>query len=230
MIKCLIVEDEFASQQILLRKLSLDFPQISVAAIVDNKDEAIAFIDGNEPDLVFLDVQIKGGTGLEVLAGCSNRDFEAIFITAYDHFAIEALNSNASYYLLKPLRDEDFRKGVDLVVSRILEKKASGFILVPEKGQQVTIRMEDILFLESDGPYTNVVTEGRRYVSSRNIGYYEKMLPLSLFIRTHHSFIVNVRRIRSVVKGRTGMLVMDDGSEVPVAQRRKNDLREFFRE
>jgi two-component system, LytTR family, response regulator len=230
MIKCLIVEDEFAAQQLLMKKIELFYPQIDVEAVINNKEEAIAWIDSHEPDLVFLDVQIKGGTGLEVLQNVTYRDFEAIFLTAYDNYAIEALNQNASYYLLKPIRNEHFQQGMNLVLGRIDARNASDFILVPNKGMQLSIKMDDILYLESDGAYTVVVTASDRYISSRNLGYYEKALPAMRFVRSHHSYIVNLAHIQAFRKGRSGVLILKNGAEIPVAQRRMNDFRDYFKE
>jgi len=228
MITCLIVEDEFAAQQILLQKIKKNYPEILVKAIIDNKAEAVEYIDNHELDLVFLDVQIKGGTGLDVLQSTVNRDFEAIFITAYDNYAIDALNENASYYLLKPIRKEEFIKGMSLILARIQAKKESAFILVPNKGVQQSIQTSDIIYLESDGAYTSVVTASDRFVSSKNLGYYEKVLNAAQFIRSHHSFIVNIVYIQAFQKGRSGLLILKNGDEIPVSQRRMNDFKEYF--
>jgi len=229
MITCLIVEDEFAAQQILLKKIKKNYPGIHVLAVIDNKDEAVKFIDNHEIDLVFLDVHIKGGTGLDVLQQAGNRDFEAVFITAYDNYAIEALNENAAYYLLKPIRREDFLKGMAIIIPRIEARKDATFILVPNKGIQQSIHTREIIYLESDGAYTCVVTPNERHVSSKNLGYYEKVLG-SQFIRSHHSFIVNIACIQSFKKGRSGLIIMKNGDEIPVAQRRMNDFRDYFME
>lgn len=230
MVKCLIVEDEFAAQQVLHRKLSLFYPQIEVLAMIDNKDEAIAFIDRNEPDLVFLDVHIKGGTGLEVLQSVANRSFETVFITAHDEYAIQALNENASYYLLKPIRNAELQKGMTMILKRIQAKTEPAFILVPNKGVLLSIRTDDIIYLESDGAYTHVVTTTERYMSSKNLGYYEKVLSGCGFARPHHSFMVNLSKIQVFKKGRSGVLIMKNEAEIPVSQRKMNDFRDYFME
>jgi two-component system LytT family response regulator len=228
MIRCLIVEDEFAAQQILLKKIAMYYPEVQVLDVINNKNDAVDFIDRNELDLVFLDVQIKGGTGIDVLQSAAKRDFETVFITAYDQYAIEALNENASYYLLKPIRDADFQKGLSLILARINAKKESSFILVPNKGIQLSIRTEDIIYLESDGAYTSIVTNADTYLSSKNLGYYEKTLTTNHFVRSHHSYIVNLSKIQSLKRGRSGLLIMKNGIEIPVAQRRMNDFLEYF--
>lgn len=228
MIKCLIVEDEQAGQQLLLRKLANLYPECNVLSIIDNKDEAVHFINNNEVDLVFLDVQIIGGTGLDVLQECQKRNFETIFITAYDNFAISALNENASYYLLKPIMDEEFSKGMSFVLEKIKATKSPTKILIPNKGAYLPINLVDILYFESDGAYTYVVTSEDRVLSSKNIGYYEKSLPNSIFKRPHHSYIVNIDKIHLFKKGRSGILMMQNEKEIPVSQRKMNDFMDYF--
>ena len=228
MIKCLIVEDEKAGQQILLRKLTNLYPECNVLSIIDNKDEAVQFINNNELDLVFLDVQIIGGTGLDVLHECQKRNFETVFITAYDNFAISALNENASYYLLKPIMDEEFSKGMSIVLEKIKSTKSPTKILIPNKGVYLPINLVDILYFESDGAYTYVVTSEDRVLSSKNIGYYEKNLHADLFKRPHHSYIVNIDKIHLFKKGRSGILIMQNDKEIPVSQRKMNDFLDYF--
>lgn len=228
MIRCLIVEDEQAGQQILLRKLTNMYPECNVLAIIDNKNEAVEFINNNELDLVFLDVQIIGGTGLDVLQECNKRNFETIFITAYDNFAITALNENASYYMLKPIIDEEFKKGMTLVIDKIRHSKSPTKILIPNKGVYLPINLSDIYYFESDGAYTYVVTAEDRVLSSKNIGYYEKTLPAESFKRPHHSYIVNIDKIHLFKKGRSGILIMQNEKEIPVSQRKMNDFLDYF--
>ncbi|MGV3611970.1 MAG: LytR/AlgR family response regulator transcription factor [Fluviicola sp.] len=231
MINCVIVEDDLISQQVLLQKLKLYYPQCEVLKIFDDKDEAISYLQSrDEVHLVFLDVQINGGTALDILAACEEKSFESVFVTAHDHYAIDALNAAASYYLLKPLRNEDFKRGMDLVLSKIKKSVNSNTILVPYKGSYSPIKYYDIIYFESDGAYTNIVTKDERIVSSKNLGYYEKTIPKEQFMRSHHSYIVNVKHMQLLIKGRTGTLKMSTGAEIPVAQRRMQEFLQFFTE
>lgn len=229
MIKCLIVEDEIAGQEMLLRKLKIHFPECDVIAVIDNKEDAIDYLLNNELDLVFLDVQIKGGTGLEVLESIKQPEFESIFITAYDKYAIEALNSNASYYLLKPIHDREFKKGMLAILDKIRTKnKKNAVILIPDKGNQIPVQLEDILYFESEGAYTSIYFKEEKLLSSKNIGYYEKLLAENQFVRSHHSYLVNITKITRMIKGRSGVLIMSDGKEIPVAQRRLSEFLNYF--
>lgn len=231
MINCVIVEDDPIGQQILVQKLRLHYPQCEVLKIFDSKDDAISYLQANTGiDLVFLDVQINGGTGLDVLSAIENKAFEAIFVTAHNHYAIEALNASASYYLLKPIKTEDFKRGMDLILSRIRKASTSNTILIPFKGSYSPVKFDDIVYFESDGAYTNIVTKDERVVSSKNLGFYEKLLPKEQFKRSHHSYIVNVNYMQLLIKGRTGILKLNTGKEIPVAQRRMQEFMQFFNE
>lgn len=231
MINCVIVEDEPLSQQVLLQKLKFHYPQCEVLNVFDNKDDAISYLQTTDSiDLVFLDVQINGGTGLDVLAACENKTFEAIFVTAHNQYAIEALNNSASYYLLKPIRTEDFKRGMDVILNKINKSSTSNTILVPYKGSYTAIKYDDIIYFESDGAYTNIITKDDKIVSSKNLGHYEKLLPKEQFKRSHHSYILNLKHMQLLTKGRTGTIKMINGMEIPVAQRRMQEFMQLFNE
>lgn len=233
MINCLIIEDELAGQQLLLRKLGNLYPNCKISAIIDNKQEAIEYIrqHQSELDIVFMDVEIKGGSGLEILTAfhAENRHFETLFITAYDKYAIQALNENASYYLLKPIIREEFRKAMDLLLNRIYKKRQQATITVLNKGAHTPIKISDIVYLESDGAYTTLVlNDKQRLVTSKNIGYFERILSDSHFIRCHHSYLVNREYLKAFKKGRSGFVIMQDDTEIPVSQRRMNELSDVL--
>lgn len=228
MVNCVIVEDDKISQEILIKKLEFAYPECRILASIENKNEALNFLNSNDVDLVFLDVKLKDGNGLEILKECSKRNFETIFITAHDSFAISALNQNASYYLLKPINDKEFKHGMSIVLDKINATKSPSKILIPNKGVYLPINLADIYYFESDGAYTYVVTAEDRVLSSKNIGYYEKTLPAESFNRPHHSYIVNIDKIHLFKKGRSGKLIMQNEKEIPVSQRKMNDFLDYF--
>jgi two-component system LytT family response regulator len=228
MVRCIIVEDDKISQELLIKKLAVSYPECEVVELFENKIDAVHFLNNNTIDLVFLDVNLKEGSGMDVLEEVEKRTFETIFITAHDNFAISALNQNASYYILKPIIDSEFKKGMTLVIDKIRQSKSPSKILIPNKGVYLPINLVDILYFESDGAYTYVVTSEDRVLSSKNIGYYEKNLPVDLFKRPHHSYIVNIDKIHMFKKGRSGILIMQNDKEIPVSQRKMNDFLDYF--
>lgn len=224
MTKCLIVEDEIAGQIILTKKLGNFYPECRIEAVIDNKNEAISYLKNNEVDIVFLDVEIKGGTGIEVIEAIGEFNFEVIFVTAYKDYAIEALNHKASYYLLKPIQDAALKKGMEVVLKRVREKRLVTTILVPYKNSQLPVAVRDIVYFKSEGAYSHIHTKEEQFLTSKNIGYYEQLLAASSFTRCHHSYLVNINQIDRLVKSRGGVLIMSNGDEVPVSQRRLNEL------
>jgi len=228
MIKCVIVEDEVAGQFLLQRKIKKHYPSCNIEAVIDNTDEAVKYLNNHSVDLVFMDVQIKGGTGLDILNKIDNPTFETVFITAYADYAIQALNKNASYYLLKPIRDEDFIEGMDHVLEKIQKEKGDTGLFISRKGEQFFVQYKEIIYLESDGAYSHIYTTTDRLMSSKNLGHYKKVLPDNQFIRTHHSYIVNLQHIKKLVKTRGGTLTMSNDDQVPVAQRRMPDIQKFI--
>lgn len=230
MIKCLIIEDEIAGQLILEKKLSKFFPTINVLAKIDNVNEAVAFLENNSIDLLFLDVEIKGGTGLDVISRLNdNVNFEIIYITAYAEYAIKAINLKASYYMVKPIQDDELIKGVNGVLESILDKNNGLGMFVSGNNGLSLIKYADIFYMTSDGAYTKIMTSTGVVLSSKNLGKLEKELPENIFFRCHHSYLVNLTKINSFIPGRSGALILKNNQEIPVAQRRMNELKEKFK-
>ena len=119
MINCVIVEDELSGQMLLRERLARLFPEVSIVGLFDQPKQAIDFLESQKVDLVFLDNRLKGGYGLDVLQRFPEPEFEVIITTAYTEYAIDALNSGALYYLLKPFSEEDFMLAVELALKKI---------------------------------------------------------------------------------------------------------------
>ncbi|MCD6068613.1 MAG: two component transcriptional regulator, LytTR family [Bacteroidetes bacterium] len=232
MIRTIIVEDEYFGQELLKKHLSENFPETMVVATESTVSGAVEAINLHKPDLVLLDIQILGGTGFDVLKGIKNRNFELIFITAFNQYAIDAIKNDASDYILKPIKANEFATGMKKCIDRINTRSAPlrkdqtfpintsiGIEYLPEN---------DILYFEADGTYTNVVCEHKKMLSSKNIGEYEKQLDKAIFFRTHHSYIINCKKIKKFEKGRSGRLIMSNGNEIPVSQRRIKEFTLFI--
>lgn len=229
MIHCVIIEDEIAGQVILSKKLEM-FPQCFICEIFDNTKDAIAYLSENEVDVVFLDIHLKGGSGIEVVEAIENRTFESVFITAHKDYAVDALNNNyASYYLLKPINNAEFTKAMESVLQKVKKKKESSIIFVSHKGVSYGISVSDILYFQSDGPYTHIFTVDRQYLSSRNIGYFESIVSSDNFFRIHHSYLINVTKGKELMKTKGGVVIMENDIELPVSQRKLGDFVSFIR-
>jgi two-component system LytT family response regulator len=241
-IRTVIIEDEQKSMYVLcelIRQFGNDLEVIGTAGYVDN---AVQLLETAAPQLVFLDVRIADGSGFDVLRKCSSTNFEIIFVTAYDNYAVEAFRFSAIDYLLKPVGIKEFEEAVTRVRQRIMEKNRQSTIeillsnLARQGGQDRKLSiptvqgcefadLRDIIWCSSEGAYTVFHLAGKtKILSSRNLGAYEELLSGSHFFRIHHNAIINMRFVKSYIKGKSGSVVLTDGTELVVSQRRKADF------
>lgn len=241
-INTVIIEDEAHCLYVLNDFISKLAPDLAVSGTASHIDSAVQLIDDHKPDLVFMDVRLGDGSGFDVLSKLTNRHFELVFITAYDNYALDAFKFSAVDYLLKPLGMNEFEEAMERVRSRLKEKKWQQTIdvllhnLAQKNGQLKKINiatlngfdfveLNNIVWCKSDNTYTTFfLTDGSKILSSRNLGHYEDMLIHNNFCRIHHSVIINLQLIKSYVKGKGGYVIMADGTELEVSQRRKNDF------
>ena len=245
-ITAIIIEDEFTSQQYLQQLLSKEFPQIRILAIVDNVPEAVNALQQLEPDLIFIDIEIKLGTGFDVLARLEKITFDIIFTTAFNQFAIDAFKYHAVDYLLKPL---DKKRTIETITHSIAN------IETRKKYQQINsllqyvqstqihkhsigihtmdgiefIELNDILFLEAKGNYTELnMRSGVKIITSKKLKDMEQVLPEPLFFRIHHSYIVNSKYIKKYNRGRGGYITLTNESSLPVSAARRDAFLKAF--
>jgi two-component system LytT family response regulator len=221
MIQCVIIEDEKASQDTLIRKLNFFYPNINIKAVIDNAPEAITYLSENKIDLVFVDNHIKQGRGMDVINHFQEKKFKVIFSTAFSEYAIEALNKNASYYLLKPYSDSEFKTAINKCITSLKETSKS----ITIGSNKEIIAFKTILYLQSEGAYTIFHLEnGKTIYTSKNIGYYEKKLPSKFFFRIHHSTIVNQLKIEKIHRGINTMAILKNGIQLKISTRKQKDF------
>jgi two-component system LytT family response regulator len=244
-ITVVIVEDEKASQDYLFRFLQTHFPQIQVVAIADSLVTATEALKRLQPDLVFLDVEIKMGTSFDVLAAVPDLKAEIIFTTAFNTFAIDAFRHHAFDYLLKPLEDKSMIDSVQRCLVRLNQQSASNQIVqllqtlqsptIPKRlGVQTLegiefVDADDILFAEAKGNYTELrLADGSKLVTSRKLKEVEQALPVTAFFRIHHSYVVNTRYIKKYLRGRGGSVLLTNEMSLPVSVARKDDFLKWL--
>lgn len=221
--QCLIIEDEKASQDMLINKIKTHFPQINIKAIIDNAPEAISYISKHKLDLVFVDNHIKRGRGMDVINHFQNRNFAVIFSTAFSEYAVEALNNNASYYLLKPYSDNEFITAVEKTLESYTDFSKSIVI----GSNKESILYQSIVYMKSEGAYTIFYLEGGKTIyTSKNIGYYEKHIPSWCFFRIHHSTIVNTSKIIDIIKNKGVSVLLKNGTSLSVSNRKSKKFIE----
>jgi two-component system LytT family response regulator len=232
---CIIVDDEKLARDLLKEYLE-NYPEIELLGEADQGTEAVEKIDKLKPDIVFLDVQMPGMTGFDVLEDLEHEPY-VIFVTAYDQYAIKAFEKNAVDYLLKPLDEERFRNAVnralkrktlehssieDLLSSMKSERKGTydTHIFVQKSEKLFNLPVDEIVYLEASGDYTIITTKADQFVSSSGIGKLEEILNPEVFIRVHRSTIVNVNYLKEIERHFNGGMVvkMQSGKSFPVSR------------
>ena len=242
-LKAILVEDEETSRDILKNYLTKYCPSINVVGEAANVEEALVLIRNNDLDVVFLDVEMPYGNAFDLLDKVGNIDFETIFVTAYNHYAIEALNAHASYYLMKPISIEELIKAVDYVTKiktkeealqdQVLVPKTNsvdGKITIPQQDGFEILNTADIMYCKADDNYTEIyLNNNKKKLVSKTLKYIEESLEDANFARVHKSYLVHVNEVVKYIKGKGGSVVLSNGKEIMVSASKKADLLSYFK-
>lgn len=245
MISCVIIDDEAKNIKLLQKILELHCPQVKILATQSDAQSGLLLIDEMQPQLVFLDVEMPHLNGFDLLKKLEPVSFETIFVTAYSHYAVEAFEHHATGYITKPIQVEKLVAAVNSAIRRIEEKSINRnlFTLLEQNTKKpapdkiplstsnglIFVKLTDILYCESSGNYTLFyLHDNSKITVSRQLGEYEKLLPETEFTRIHDKYIINLSYIKEYIKGSGGDVVLENGKELPVASRRKEDFLSRF--
>lgn len=240
-INAFILEDEKRSQELLTVLLNRYCPQVKVLGHADSLQGALSWLSQNKVELVFLDIHLPDGSGFDLLHLLPKVDFDVIFTTAYEEFAIRAIRKSALDYLVKPLDVDDLQAAIQRLLQRCGNEETKpnlgGFHPDSEAGtnaQQIGLPskrgvefypINEIVRCEADGSYAQVfLNSGKQVLVSRNLKDLESNLDEQLFIRCHRKHLVNKQFVKEYVRGNGGYLVMLDGSVASVSKRLKGAL------
>lgn len=242
MIKAIIVEDEVKGRHTLYNLLLKHCPFVEIATMVESVEEAVLAITNHKPDLIFLDIEMPGGSGFTLLEKIKNPDFEVIFTTAFDDYAIKAIKFSALDYLLKPIDVDDLVSAVnkvkakkekvkepqidfEMLLSNLKLKSGSAKIAVPTFDGLQMIDAKNIIKCIADESYTHIkLVDGSKIMVSRILKEYEELLSDLNFFRVHNSCLINLSHVSKYVKGEGGYVLMSDGETVEVSRRKKAEL------
>lgn len=241
MIKAIIIEDEFGARESLKTILKEYITDVIVIAEAVDIPSGIKVLNDFEPDIVFMDIQLRDGESFRILDEFDSANFQVIFITAYSDYLQKAFDYFSFQYLTKPIDIEKLektiakfrqRKKIDFsidklkIFEKLLETKPEILTIPHAEGIRV-LSIPDIVRLEADGSYTTFhLVSGENFISTKGIGYYEKALKQHNFYRTHKSHLVNVSMIADV-SFREGILLKNNDN-IPLAQRTKKDFLDFL--
>ncbi len=246
MIKAVLVEDEKMSRETLRRMLEKYCPEVEIVGEADGYRKGAEVVRQHHPDVVFLDIQMPDGSGFKLLEDFDEINFEVIFTTAFDQFAIKAIKYSALDYLLKPIIPQDLIEAVHRVEKKKAEnlRKRNSELMSenPNNQDQRTrkivlstaemihvIDVDDIIRCESDNYYTYFYfVDGRKLLVSKTLKENEELLSPFNFIRPHKSHLVNIKFIKSYIRQEGGFILMKDGTKIPVSRRKKDKMMEII--
>lgn len=244
MYKAIIIEDEHRLREALFLMLQLvAADKVNVIAVAESVSAAVELIDELQPNLVFMDIQLKDGSGFEVLEQCSFKNFHIIFTTAYHYYAIRAFKANAIDYLLKPIDPSELKTAIEKIslleqkflntsqlstLQNSLDKPSVGRLSLPTQEGLHLVTLSDIVYCQTSGSYTTFhLINGREIIVSKPLKNYEEQLTLPDFFRIHQSYMVNLNFVDTYLKD--GIVVLKNKTELPVAQRKKDEFLKLIR-
>ena len=240
MLKIVIIDDEKNVRIVIKKLLSLISSDYTIVGEAPSIKESIELITKTDPDIVLLDIQLEDGNGFDLLEQLPKIDFKLIFITAFNEYAIKAFKFNALDYLLKPIDPEELKNAMEkaaldiassndlkLLLNNLKSNKVSEVKKLVIKTTQKThfIPINEILYFESDGSYSKIVTVSYAILASKNLKHFQEIVSNNLFIRTHQSFLVSKLHITGI-EGNNILLKND--VLIPISVRRKADIKKVL--
>ncbi|RZL37983.1 MAG: response regulator transcription factor [Pedobacter sp.] len=241
--KAILIDDEISNLENLRTLLEKHCPQVSILATAQNVNDAVSVIEKHAPDLVFLDIQMGEQTGFDVLSQLPNRNFEVIFVTAYDQYGIQAVKFAALDYLLKPIDIDELVNAVNKADQKLTTRTQNSqieFLLQQLKKPETSaskialqmqsetryVALSEIIRCEADNTYTFFfLTNDEKILVSKSLKEYADLLQPNGFLRTHQSHLVNPAFVKSWLKEDGGILLLTSGEKIPVSKPNKEAVK-----
>lgn len=245
-LNAIIVEDEKHSRETLKNLLEEFCVDVKVIETAANVDEAVTKIAALHPDVVFLDIELQTGTGFDVLSQLRDINFEVIFTTAFEQYAIKAVKFSSLDYLLKPIDLEELQKSIEKAKKKKNQevyKKQLETLMLNLKQQHPKlnkiclstadgfefINTADILYCKAEGSYTAfILNNNSKLLVSKHLKEYESLLGEQQFMRVHNSFLINLNEVKKFVKSDGGYIIMNNNDTVSISRAKKDDFLELM--
>jgi two-component system LytT family response regulator len=238
--RILLVDDEPAIRTVCKMYLE-NMPNITIVGEAENANDAKILIEACKPNLVLLDIQMGAHSGFDVLAHFPNPNFEVIFITAYEQYALKAIKAGALDYLLKPIVEKDFldaiQKAIDKPSINFQQIEVAKMAYVNKTIERITLSandgyhlvwVKDIMYCSANGNYTTFhICNGKQIMVSKIIKEYEVLLYTDAFLRVHQSYLVNMRYVVQFTKDNA--LILSNNAEIIVSLRKKEDVIQWLK-
>lgn len=239
-LKTVIVDDEPNAVEFISSVINDHCPELEVSGKAYNVTEGVRKIREINPDLVFLDVEMPNGTGFDLLAQFPDKEFDVVFITAFNHYAIKAIKFSAVDYILKPLNIHEFIEAVRKVIAKRtsapdqgnenfrilmenLKSPVPSRLAIPTADGMEYLNPKEIIRIEADRSYSwFYLTGNRKILVSKNLKEFQDLLSDRYFFRSHNSHLVNLKFVRKFIRKEGGYIEMQDGEQIPVSRNRKD--------
>lgn len=246
--KAILIDDEISNLENLRALLEKHCPQVNILATAQNVADAVNAIEKHLPDLIFLDIQMGEQTGFDVLNLLPKRNFEVIFVTAYDQYGIQAVKFAALDYLLKPVDIDELKIAVNKVEEKLAAqsqnsqldfllqqlkrpKAATSKIALPMQSEIRYIALSEIIRCEADNTYTFFfLANNERFLVSKSLKEYVDLLKPNGFLRTHQSHLVNPKFVKSWLKEDGGILLLTSGEKIPISKPNKEMVKQALQQ
>jgi two-component system LytT family response regulator len=250
--RAILVDDEPVGIRTLKKLLELNCPEVEIISTCTDAICAKQKFEEMHPDVVFLDIQMPGKSGLEILTEMTDKEFEVIFVTAHNEYILQALQFSAVDYLMKPVDEDRLVEAVQRVKKRFKKEKISEQtetflhninkassqldmrLCLPTLKGFTVLKLEDIVYCEAERSYTIFrLVNNKTILISKPLFDYERLLEGTIFLRIHKSFLINLMHVKEYVRGEGGTVVMSTGMEIEVSRRKKEQflvkIKEFFK-
>ncbi len=232
MLTCILVDDEVKSIKSLEWELEKFNEDVRIKKTFTDTVQARDYLNEHEVDFIFLDIEMPKIDGFEFLEHFDHRNFDVIFVTAYDQYAIKAIKAQAFDYLLKPVDHEELKVLIDKMLSKKekeqIDQNLNNKIQVAVDQNIRLIDPEGIIYCQSDGNYCHIhLASGESHLISKKLKYMEEKLDKYPFMRVHNSFIVNLNEVREINK-KDSLIILNDGTSVPISRSKKDKLFNLF--
>jgi two-component system LytT family response regulator len=239
-LKTIIIDDEVNAVDFINTIIGEYCPELEVVGKAQNVTEGVRKIMESKPDLVFLDVEMPNGTGFDLLAHFPEKEFDVVFITAFNHYAIRAIKFSAVDYILKPININEFIEAVGRVLQKRSSTSARGNdnfkilmenlktstpsrLAIPTSDGMEYLNPKEILRIEADRSYSWFFLAGnRKILVSKNLKEFQDLLGDRYFFRSHNSHLINLKYVRRFIRREGGYIEMQDGAHIPISRNRKD--------
>jgi len=240
-IKTILIDDERSSLENLEQKIREFCPELMILATVEQPAEAILLIRHHKPDLIFLDIEMPHLNGFRMLDELGDYNAEIVFTTAYNHYAIEAIRISAFDYLMKPVSITDLKATVERLSRQLAKATRQRLdvlrqslnkpnnqdqkIAVPTWEGLEFVLIRNLVRIESSSNYSRLFfTNGETLLVTRQLKEFEEMLTPYRFCRVHNIHLINLQYVKRYIRGEGGSVIMDNGDEIDVSRRKKDDF------